>query len=85
MFEVRYSNQAAKFLRKADKSLVKRITTKVEEIKADPSMIRDSKVLEGYKEKLFRIRVGDYRILYEIDYDNKIIGIVKIDRRERVY
>jgi mRNA-degrading endonuclease RelE of RelBE toxin-antitoxin system len=39
----------------------------------------------GFKEKLFRVRVGEHRILYEVDNDNKAIGIVKIDKRERVY
>ena len=43
-----------------------------------------SKTVEGSK-SLFRIRVGDYRILYEVDYRNNLIGIVKIDKRPRVY
>ncbi len=42
-------------------------------------------MLEGYKEKLFRVRVGDYRILYEVDYKSNIIGVVLIDKRSRVY
>ena len=40
----------------------------------------DSRI-EGYKEKLFRIRVGDYRILYEVNHKGNLIGIVKIDKR----
>ena len=43
------------------------------------------KPFKAYKEKLFRVRVGDYRILYEIDYTTKKLGIVKIDNRGRVY
>ena len=31
------------------------------------------------------IRVGDWRILYEVDYRNNLIGVVKIDKRRRVY
>ena len=38
-----------------------------------------------YSKGLFRIRVGDYRILYEVDYRNNLIGIVKIDKKPRVY
>jgi mRNA interferase RelE/StbE len=48
-------------------------------------VIHDSKTIESSKEKLFRVRVGDYRILYEVDYNGKIIGIVKIDKRENAY
>ncbi len=42
-------------------------------------------MVEGYKEKIFRVRVGDYRILYEVDYSKNFIGIVRIDHRGRVY
>lgn len=84
MFEVYYSNQAQKFLKKADKLLISRIFEKVEILKETP-IIHDSKIVEGYKEKLFRVRVGNYRILYEVDHVNNTIGIVKIDKRSRVY
>jgi mRNA-degrading endonuclease RelE of RelBE toxin-antitoxin system len=33
-------------------------------------------MIEGYSEKLFRVRVGDYRILYEVEYRGNLIGIV---------
>ena len=34
---------------------------------------------------LFRIRIGDYRILYEIDDHYKIIMVIKVDHRNKVY
>ncbi len=84
MFEIFYSNQASKFLRNSDKVLAKRIILKIERLRTEP-ITHDTKILEGYKEKLFRIRVGDYRVLYEVDYKSNIIGIVKIDKRSKVY
>ncbi|WP_337954342.1 type II toxin-antitoxin system RelE/ParE family toxin [Aciduliprofundum sp. MAR08-339] len=33
----------------------------------------------------YRIRVGKYRILYEIDKINMQIIILKVDKRERIY
>lgn len=84
MLDIEYSSQAQKFLRKADKILIKRIFEKTEILQQNP-IIHDTKVVEGFREKLFRVRVGDYRILYEIDYKNSKLGIVKIDKRERVY
>jgi mRNA interferase RelE/StbE len=83
-FEIEYSNQALKFLRQADKILARRILDKLELLSKNP-FIHDTKVIAGYKEKLCRVRVGDYRILYEIDHDTKKIGVVKIDHRSRVY
>ena len=34
---------------------------------------------------IFRLRIGDFRALYRINYDAKKIIVVKIDKRERVY
>ncbi len=79
MFEIAYSNQAYKFLKKSDKILLKRLINKIEELKTQP-VIHDTKVIEGYEERLFRVRVGDYRILYEINYKEN-----KIDNRSKVY
>ena len=82
-FDVSYSNRSKKFLRKADKVIVKRVIEKIEKLRKAP-IIHDTKTVEGSK-GLFRIRVGDYRILYEVDYRNNLIGIVKIVKKPRVY
>jgi mRNA interferase RelE/StbE len=84
MFNVKYSRKAVKFLKSLDKTTVSRILTKIEKLKHNP-FSHDSKIVEGYSEKLFRVRVGDYRILYEVDYNGNLLGIVKIDKRSRVY
>ena len=82
-FDLSYSNQARKFLKKADKILIKRLLDKMESLRTKP-VIHDSKAVEGAK-NLFRVRVGPYRVLYEVDYKNNSIGIVRIDKRARVY
>ena len=84
MFEIKYSNQSNKFLKKTNKVLLIRLVKKIEEIRNQP-VIHDTKTIDGYEEKLFRVRVGDYRILYEVDYEKNEIGIVKIDKRSKVY
>ncbi|HLD39227.1 MAG TPA: type II toxin-antitoxin system RelE/ParE family toxin [archaeon] len=84
MFFVDYSKQAEKFLERAEKIVAKRILSKIDELTNEPAL-RGSKPVHGYKEKLYRVRVGDYRILYEVDYQAKKIGIVEIDDRGRIY
>ena len=37
------------------------------------------------KASLYRIRQGDYRIIYEIDFDRKEIRVVLIGHRKNVY
>jgi mRNA interferase RelE/StbE len=84
MFDVKYSKQVVNFLKSAEKKLTSRILKKIETLTENPIQ-HDSKVVEGYNEKLFRIRVGDYRILYEVNYRNNLLGIVKIDKRSKVF
>ena len=82
-FDVSHSNRSKKFLKKADKVIVKRVIEKIEKLRENP-VIHDTKTVEGSK-GLFRVRVGDYRILYEVDYRNNLLGIIKIDKKPRVY
>jgi len=83
MFKVQYQKQAYKFLKDAENILTKRLLQKIESLKLDP-VPRDAKVLES-SNKLFRVRVGDYRILYEIYHEENLLVIVKIDKRSKVY
>jgi len=84
MFDIRYSKQAVNFIKSSEKKLIARILKKIDTLKENPVQ-HDSKLVEGYNEKLFRIRVGDYRILYEVDYKKNQLGIVKMDKRSKVY
>lgn len=35
--------------------------------------------------KRYRLRLGDYRIFYDVYWDEKIIIVLKIEPRERAY
>ena len=75
MLAAKYSNQASDFLKKAEKTLALRIIAKIELMEATP-FPPQAKKLEG--SELFRIRVGDYRILYEVDYPRGDLGVIKM-------
>jgi len=83
MFTIEFSNQSKKFLKKSDNLLAERIFQKIVLLKDDPVPHTAKKIVE--EERTFRIRIGDYRVLYEIIYDKKIILIDKIDKRSRAY
>ncbi len=78
------SSQAKKFLRHAEADVRERIADRIIILAKNP-YDREAKKLEGSKEKLFRVRVGDFRILYEIDYRKGFLNVVKIDKRDRIY
>jgi mRNA interferase RelE/StbE len=46
---------------------------------------QDAKRITGQKEKVFRVRVGDYRILYVVFLDKNAILVVNIGKRANVY
>ena len=84
MFEIALDKQADKFLRKCEKILFDRIVKKLEELSQNP-VPQDSKTIQGDNRLTFRIRIGDYRVLYRVNHSEKRIVVVKIDKRERVY
>ena len=83
MFTIVPCSRARKFLRTADKDLQKRILDEIKKLSEDPRP-RGSVKLIG-EENTYRIRIGDYRVLYEIHYNQKTVLLVKIDKRSRVY
>ena len=73
-----------KFLDRSGKELFDRIMKKLETLKENPFPSDVIRVV-GRKEKVFRVRVGKYRILYVVFDDKKEILVTDIDRREIVY
>jgi len=83
-YELHFSTRARKYIKKLNKNTQGRIIRGLESLAENPYPSGTRKIM-GRKEKLFRIRVGDHRILYEIYEDIKTILIVNIDKRSRVY
>ena len=73
-----------KFLKKMETSLVKRVMDKIEYALTSNPVPSGAKTIVG-EHGVFRIRVGDYRVLYRINYQANTIVIFKIDKRSRVY
>jgi mRNA interferase RelE/StbE len=82
MFDVKLNRRADRFLDKCHKLLAERITKKIEDLRINP-FLPEVKRITGSSE--FRVRVGDYRILYEIFHNENLIVITRIDHRSRIY
>jgi mRNA interferase RelE/StbE len=83
-FEIHLSSIANKFLKSADKELYNRIINKLKKL-AEYPIPHDAKRVMGQTEKVFRVRVGDYRVLYVVFLDKNAILVVNIDKRSKVY
>ncbi len=84
MFDIEFSSQAKKFLKKSDKDATIRIIEKIEKLAGEP-FPSDVKRVVNRKEKVFRIRIGDYRVQYLVLYERNLIFISDIDKRPRAY
>lgn len=80
MYRIIIKKSAEKFLRKQDKQTQQKLYNV---IKLLPNG-NDTKKLKGFENK-YRLRVNNYRIIYD-KYDDKfIIEVINIDNRGQVY
>lgn len=81
MYEIEFDEEGIRFLEKLPKETRERIFGKIIAAKENPNHY--FKRLEGRKD--YKLRVGDYRIIADIDKNAKIIKITLIWHRKNVY
>lgn len=79
-----YTKDVQKTLNKLPQGLVRRIQSKLDTIAINPfAEHRNVKRLSGNHQ--YRLRVGDWRVLYEIENEQLIIFVVKVASRGGAY
>jgi len=79
-YQVSYEKEVLKELEKLEPSISRRIIKKIEEMSENPSLC-DIKKLRASED--YRLRVGDYRIIFIFDGD--LIKILKVGHRQQIY
>ena len=82
MYELVYSPTALKTLEKLDKNVQERIVSALERLRIRPESC-DIKRLVGMPG--YRFRVGDYRVIFDIDKNELKILVLKVGHRKNVY
>ncbi|AFF24649.1 type II toxin-antitoxin system RelE/ParE family toxin [Pasteurella multocida] len=81
MNQISWTKKAIKQLLSIDQRYVKSIREKVNALNTFPDVKLDLKKMSG-KDNQYRLRVGDYRVLFEvIDGEPRIINIQTVKRR----
>lgn len=80
IYEIHWDKKAKEQLKKLDLFLARRIAKKVKELNENP-FYQNVKRLKN--SPYFRLRVGDYRVLFEMI--GNIINIVRIGHRKNIY
>jgi mRNA interferase RelE/StbE len=82
-YDVALTSTAEKELKKLSGQLVARIVPRLEDLSASPRPPGCKKLRSGNYE--WRIRVGDYRVVYTIDDARLSVEVTRIRHRSEVY
>lgn len=83
VYEIFWKRSAKTDLRKLDKKQITRIIKAVESLSLNPFPVQSIKL--HHTEKIYRLRIGSYRIIYSVDTTTKTIVIYYIRHRKEVY
>jgi len=83
-YVVELSPVAARQLKKLDRPIQIRILGRIEKLESEPRP-SNATIIKGTDDTLYRVREGDYRIIYTIEDDRLIVLVVRIGHRSEVY
>lgn len=83
MYALEYSKQAVRALTRMPATTATTIRIKLQELAQDPLAARNVKKLTG--QPGYRLRVGDWRVLYLLDNGRLIVYVAEIGARGGVY
>lgn len=81
-FDIVLSAESEDFIKKCDKDIRNRIIKSLRKLENEPE---SGKPLTSILTGLWSLRIGDYRVIYQIKNNELIILVVKIGHRKNVY
>lgn len=83
LYKVEVKKSVLKELQSLDKKIIPQIWHRIKSLSVEPRPL-NSKKLWGSGSS-YRIRIGDYRVIYQIDDGRKTVLIYRIAHRKEVY
>ena len=81
-YELRFKRSVRKDLRAIPRREVRRILARIERLAEDPRPPGCEKLSA---QERYRVRLGRYRIIYEIENERLVVTVVKVAHRKHVY
>ena len=81
MHKLIFDDEAIKFLEKLPKKISKRIFNKIQDAKENPHRY----FIKLTNRPEYKLRVGDYRVIADIDDSKITIYIIHIGKRSKIY
>ncbi|MDP7080315.1 MAG: type II toxin-antitoxin system RelE/ParE family toxin [Candidatus Undinarchaeales archaeon] len=83
MFDVLFSKKAAVLAGSLPKGNKKKLRKIIDEMKINPFSYPYKKI-RG-KKGLYRVRIGQFRFLYQVDESHQKVFIIKMETRQKVF
>ena len=86
-WSVEFSKSALKALQRLDKTASLRVLGRLGELAEaeNPPRYKDVRALEGKLKGYYRLRIGEYRTIFELDPDGRRIGVLAVIPRGKGY
>ena len=82
-YKIEWKRSASKELKQLPKEMIVRILQAVEQLAADPFPTGVKKLVGS--EHTYRIREGDYRVIYDVRSKTLVIEVVCVGHRKDIY
>jgi len=81
MYELVFDKRPLEDLNKLEKEIKERIWNKIQQCRENPfHFLEHLEEIQGFK-----LRVGDYRVIIDVDQANNFLKILKIGHRKNIY
>lgn len=84
MYEIEFHRRAMQDLGRLDRAVANRILAKIRWLAANLDGIKPE-LLVGQYQGLLKLRVGDYRVIYQVDRERNVLRIELVGHRREIY
>lgn len=86
MFQLKYTPTFEQDVKKLDSRTARRVINKMKWLAEHPELLRFKvRHLPKHLDGLQKYQVGDWRVLFWVDYQNEVIKLYGVDHRGQVY
>jgi len=83
LYKIEWKRSAVKELKQLPKETISRILKAIEKLSSNPFPNQTKKLIDS--ENSFRIRIGEYRIIYDVSSKILTVEIIRVGHRRDIY